>query len=418
MSFKLTVGKIAILGVDAYHNEAIISLQPYTGIAKDYLFKVLPLSAQGGNTKSAIMGNTLNSSSLALLLLPIPPLAEQHRIVAKVDELMALCDQLGQQQGRGIEAHQTLVETLLDTLTNVESAEEFAAAWNRIAGHFDTLFATEHSIDQLKQTILQLAVMGKLVPQNVKEEPAQAFLKRIAKEKLRLLDDGVLKKEKPLPDHLSNNVPFEVPSGWQWANFEDIAIITSGLTLGKKYDGKKVVTLPYLRVANVQRGYLLLDEVKEIEVLESEIEKLMVLEGDLLITEGGDWDKVGRTAIWRNELPCVIHQNHVFKARRFLSEQNEVWLEMYLNSEVARTYFSGSSKQTTNLASINKTQLRACPVALPPLAEQRRIIAKVNELMALCDSLKARLAEAQATQIRLADAILERAVAAPELASA
>ncbi len=95
----------------------------------------------------------MSSKALASIVVPLPRLAEQHRIVAKVDELMALCDQLEQQQGRGIEAHQTLVETLLGTLTRVESAQEFAAAWNRIAEHFDTLFTTEHSIDQLKQTI-------------------------------------------------------------------------------------------------------------------------------------------------------------------------------------------------------------------------------------------------------------------------
>ena len=105
---------------------------------------------------------------------------EQNRIVAKVDELMALCDQLEQQQTHSIEAHQTLVASLLGTLTRVESQQEFSAAWARIASHFDTLFTTEASIDQLKQTILQLAVMGKLVPQDPNDEPAECLLKRIA----------------------------------------------------------------------------------------------------------------------------------------------------------------------------------------------------------------------------------------------
>lgn len=104
--------------------------------------------------------------------LPLPPLAEQHRIVTKVNELMALCDQLEQQQTNAITAHATLVETLLATLTNSANTEETTENWNRIAEHFDTLFTTEHSIDQLKQTILQLAVMGKLVPQNPTDEPA------------------------------------------------------------------------------------------------------------------------------------------------------------------------------------------------------------------------------------------------------
>ncbi|MCL1058852.1 hypothetical protein L2729_12760 [Shewanella gelidimarina] len=121
-------------------------------------------------------------------------------------------------------------------------------------------------------------------------------------------------------------------------------------------------------------------------------------------------DKVGRTAIWSDELPYVAHQNHVFKARIFLEEQSEVWLEKYLNGLYARDYFAGSSKQTTNLASINKTQLRGCLIAIPPKQEKDKIVAKVDELMDLCDQLKARLTDAQTTQLHLTDAIVEQAV--------
>ena len=355
--------------------------------------------------------SNMSSKALSLIVVPLPPLAEQHRIVAKVDELMALCDQLEEQQTQSIEAHQTLVETLLDTLTRVESQQELSEAWARIANHFDALFTTEHSIDQLKQTILQLAVMGKLVPQNPNDEPANVLLKKIRSEKTRLIEERKMKKDKPLPDWAKEEVPYCLPSGWSWTKFEDVVEITSGITLGRKVTDKKLVTLPYLRVANVQRGYLELNVMKEIELPEEELEKFKIMDRDLLITEGGDWDKVGRTAIWRNELPLVAHQNHVFKARRILKEQNELWLEKYLNSEVAREYFAGSSKQTTNLASINKTQLRRLPIAIPPLKEQHRIVAKVDELMALCDSLKAHLADAKTTKIHLADAIVEQVVA-------
>ncbi|KXJ53285.1 MAG: restriction endonuclease, partial [Neptuniibacter sp. Phe_28] len=113
--------------------------------------------------------------------LPLPPLEEQHRIVAKVDELMALCDQLEQQTEASIDAHATLVETLLTTLTNSTGAAELEQNWTRLADHFDTLFTTEQSIDQLKQTVLQLAVMGKLVPQDPNDEPAEVLLKRLVK---------------------------------------------------------------------------------------------------------------------------------------------------------------------------------------------------------------------------------------------
>lgn len=106
----------------------------------------------------------------------------------------------------------------------------------------------------------------------------------------------------------------------------------------------------------------------------------------------------------------MAHQNHVFRARLILEEQDEQWLERYLNSQFARDYFASSSKQTTNLASINKTQLRSCIVPLPPLAEQNRIIQKIDELMALCDRLKKRLNKASETHCQLAESIVQKAL--------
>jgi type I restriction enzyme, S subunit len=155
--------------------------------------------------------------------LPLPPLAEQHRIVAKVDELMALCDQLEQETETSLGAHQTLVETLLSALTSAADHAQFASAWLRIAGHFDTLFTTEESIAQLKQTILQLAVMGKLVPQNPNDEPASELLKKIAAEKTKLVKEGKIKKEKSLPPIAEEEKPFELPQGWEWVSFDHIA---------------------------------------------------------------------------------------------------------------------------------------------------------------------------------------------------
>lgn len=410
MSFKLTVGKASILNVDAFHNEAIISVFPYTGVLQSYLFKVLPSRANSGNKKNAIMGFTLNAESISLLTIPLPPEAEQHRIVAKVDELMALCDQLEQQTEDSIEAHQVLVTTLLDTLTNSADADELMQNWARISEHFDTLFTTEESIDQLKQTILQLAVMGKLVPQDPSDEPAAELLKRIAEEKAQLVKEKKIKKEKALPLISEDEKPFELPSGWEWCRLEDVVDIQSGITKGRKLAGRELKTIPYLSVANVQRGYLILNNVKEIDLPIDELEKYSVEDGDLLITEGGDWDKVGRTAIWRSEVPYMAHQNHVFKARPFLKEQSEAWLEMYLNGPFARKYFAGSSKQTTNLASINKTQLRSCLIAVPPRDEKKEISDRVQELIGMCDLLLEGIRASLQTQLQLTDVIVDQAV--------
>ena len=130
-------------------------------------------------------------------LIPLPPIKVQHRIVAKVDELMALCDQLETHHSNVAEAHEKLVSHLFGTLTQSQSAEDFSANWQRIAAHFDTLFTTEASIDALKQTLLQLAVMGKLVPQDANDEPASELLKRIQAKKAKLVAQGTTKKPKP-----------------------------------------------------------------------------------------------------------------------------------------------------------------------------------------------------------------------------
>ena len=354
--------------------------------------------------------NNLNKKALDNLLVPVPPIEEQHRIVQKVDELMALCDRLEQQTSDQLEAHETLVDTLLGTLTQSENATELTDNWARLAAHFDTLFTTEQSIDKLKQTILQLAVMGRLVEQDAGDEPATEALKRIQAGKDQLSQSSKQRKAKPLPPISESEEPFSLPSGWTLSRLDDITDIQGGIAKGKKVSGKRTRTLPYLRVANVQRSSLDLSEIKEIEIAEDEVERYLVRRRDLLITEGGDWDKVGRTAIWDGRIEPMAHQNHVFRARLILAEQNERWLERYLNSQFARDYFAGSSKQTTNLASINKTQLRSCTVPLPPLAEQNRIVQKVDELMALCDQLKERINQASETRCQLAEAVVEGAL--------
>jgi len=342
--------------------------------------------------------------------LPLPPTKEQHRIVQKVDELMALCDRLEQQTSDQIAAHDTLVDTLLRTLTQSQNATELVENWTRLAAHFDTLFTTEQSIDKLKQTILQLAVMGLLVDQGQFGESGIDQLGRISKAKMEKLAKGQGRKPKPLPPIDDSEIPFPLPQGWSIARLDDITDIQSGIAKGKKNTGKKTCLVPYLRVANVQRAALDLSEIKEIEVVEDDMERYLVTSRDLLITEGGDWDKVGRTAIWEGAISPMIHQNHVFRARLYLSDQSEDWIEKYLNSQFARSYFSDSSKQTTNLASINKTQLRSCTIPIPPPQEQDAIIKKANLLLSLCDDLACKVRKAGEIQLHLAETLSSQAI--------
>ncbi|HAU3223674.1 TPA: restriction endonuclease subunit S [Salmonella enterica subsp. houtenae] len=351
----------------------------------------------------------VNGNTLKKMFFPLPPSSEQNKICSRVQTLLSLCDQLEQHSLTSLDAHQQLVETLLTTLTDSQNADELAENWARISEHFDMLFTTEASIDALKQTILQLAVMGKLVPQDPNDEPASEQLKRIAQEKAQLVKDGKMKKQKPLPPICDEENPFELPDGWEWCLFEDIVDVQSGITKGRNLANRKLISIPYLRVANVQRGYLDLSEVKEIDIPEEEKDKYHVIKGDLLITEGGDWDTVGRTTVWCHDW-YIANQNHVFKGRVIGQDIDPYWLETYMNSPYSRDYFASASKQTTNLASINKTQLRGCPVAIPPSSEAEKIMLRLNDFNELCEKLKLQIQSAQQTQLHLADALTDAAI--------
>jgi type I restriction enzyme S subunit len=334
---------------------------------------------QVGATRQA-----LTKAMIEQFEIPLPPLAEQKRIVAKVDELMALCDRLEAQQQERQTRHADLARA---------SLARFAAAPTPANLHF--LFHKSYPIPpaDLRKSILTLAVQGKLVPQDSKDEPAEDFLSRLD-----------LKSTVDLPDCAEEDN--RLPPSWIRVRFEDIALVSGGVTLGRKLGEKKTVTLPYLRVANVKRGEIDLTTIKEVSIGENEIERYALCENDLLMTEGGDWDKVGRAAIWRSEIPVCLHQNHVFRARMRSIEILPFWFERYFNSPIGRSYFESASKQTTNLASINMRQVRSCPIPFPPLAEQRRIVAKVGQLMALVDALETQLAAFRATAKNLLEALV------------
>ncbi|WP_180692685.1 restriction endonuclease subunit S, partial [Vibrio parahaemolyticus] len=227
----------------------------FSGLSKKYLVTVLQSSfvtRQFNDAVNQMAQPKLSLNSIKHTCIPIPPLEEQEYIADKVDELMALCDQLEQQTEASIEAHQVLVTTLLDTLTNSADADELMQNWARISEHFDTLFTTEESIDQLKQTILQLAVMGKLVPQDPSDEPAAELLKRIAEEKAQLVKEKKIKKQKALPPIAEDEKPFELPSGWEWCRLDDICFgITSGST-PPKVNFNESEGIPYLKVYNIR----------------------------------------------------------------------------------------------------------------------------------------------------------------------
>lgn len=194
-------------------------IDPYFGYR---FFEKLNASGEIDQYRKGVGISNMSGKALASIPFPVPPLAEQHRIVAKVDELMAVCDRIAAEQADAEAAHAPLVQTLLGTLTLSRDAAELATNWQRLSQHFDTLFTTEASLNALKQTILQLAVMGKLVPQDPTDEPASELLKRIAAEKARLVAEGKIKKDKPQSPVGEDEKPFPLPVGWAWVRLRNV----------------------------------------------------------------------------------------------------------------------------------------------------------------------------------------------------
>ncbi|WP_086774863.1 restriction endonuclease subunit S [Vibrio coralliirubri] len=356
--------------------------------------------------------NQITQSNLRATLCAVPPFSEQHRIVAKVDELMTLCDQLEQQTETSIEAHQVLVTTLLDTLTNSADADELMQNWARISEHFDTLFTTEASIDQLKQTILQLAVMGKLVPQDPNDEPAAKLLESIAEEKAQSIKDKKIKKQKALPPITDDEKPFELPNGWEWCRVGDLSLNSESGWSPKCLDTpRETGKWGVLKVSAVTWGIYNPDENKELPSALEPREQIEVKAGDFLISRANTAELVAKAVIVPSDSPEKLMMSDKIIRFRFSETLEANYINLFNNSGFARDYYAEVAGGTSSsMKNVSRVQINNLVVALPPKEEQNKIVCKVAAFFTLCDQLKVQLKESQTTQLYLTDAIAEQAV--------
>ena len=339
---------------------------------------------------------------------PLPPLAEQHRIVAKVDELMALCDRLEAEQADTEAAHARLVDALLAALTRSTDAADLAANWQRLAAHFDTLFTTEAAIDALKQTVLQLAVMGKLVPQDPTDEPASELLRKIESRKRMLAGDKIPRKKSQgyLPNQLQPI--WGPPRGWAWSKLADI---TEFVTDGEHATPQRTIdqsAVPLVTAKNVRDGFLDYTNTDFVprNVAEKCWRRCKPELNDILIVSVGA--TLGRLAILNHHREMVIVRS-VTLIRPCLVDV--AYLALALRSPYVQKSIWGSVKQSAQPC-LYLTQSSALNIPIPPVAEQHRIVAKVNELISLCDRLKADLATARQRRATLADTLVAAALVA------
>lgn len=329
----------------------------------------------------------MNQAKMNSIPVCLPPLAEQQRIVAKVDELMALCDQLEAEQTTSHTLRTQTAQSALHHLTSAPSRTDAWRYWQDIAAHFPALFDDAATVADLRAAILQLAVQGRLVPQHADDEPASALLQRIEAEKQRRIQAGELKPSKPLPPVGDDEQPYDLPPGWVWVRLGQIT----------NY-GETTKVEPH----QIHDTYLWILDLEDIEKVTSRViqkirsherqfqsTKNLFHQGDILYGKLRPYlDKVvvaDETGICTTEIIPFNSFNII----------NNYYLRWFLKSSYFINY-AVNSTHGMNLPRLGTDKARLACISLPPLAEQQRIVAKVDELMALCDQLEAHATGRQA----------------------
>ncbi|QQN68410.1 restriction endonuclease subunit S [Comamonas testosteroni] len=349
----------------------------------------------------------MNQAKLNSIVVPLPPLAEQSRIVARVEELMRLCDALEEKGRLEHNQHQQLLQALLDSLTQTQSAQELARHWQRLAQHFDLLIDRPEAVDALEQTILQLAVRGLLVEQDASDEPASELLKKIRAEKDRLIAEGKIKKDKPLPEISDDKKPFDLPLGWVWVRVSEIcSTVTDGehATPERCIDASQVRLVTAKNVRSECMDFAVTDYVPR-NVAEQCWRRCKPEVGDVLMVSVGA--TTGRLCVLREDVDMVLVRS-VTLLRSVQLGVDVSYFALHLMSTDSQKEIWASVKQSAQPC-LYLAKSAALKIALPPLAEQSRIVARVTELRALCQQLRDKLTQARHTQTQLAQTWVEQA---------
>ena len=287
--------------------------------------------------------NNLNHKILSDMPVPLPPLAEQKRIVAKIEELLPYLDR-------------------------------YEKAWNRLED-FNRRFPAD-----MQKSILQMAIQGKLVEQRPEEGTGEELYRQIQAEKKRLIQEGKIKKEKPLPEITEDEIPFEIPEGWKWCRLPSVA----DMCLGKMLDKQKNqgILAPYLRNVNVRWGDFELDDLLEMRFEDVLDDRFLIQKNDLVMCEGGE---PGRCAVWKDETPIHFQKAlHRIRFAKFLSPNYFYYVfSLYANNGIFNKLFTG-----TTIKHLTGQSLDRIIVPLPPIAEQKRIVERLEEILPLCERLK------------------------------
>lgn len=347
----------------------------------------------------------LDSANLVVEVIGLPPLPEQHRIIAKIDQLMARCDVLEKLRTDRDHKRHSVHAAALKQLLDAQARDSLADAWQFINQHFGELYTVRENVIELRKTILQLAVMGKLVPQDPNDPPASQLLREIEAEKKRLVKEGKFKMPKAQPEIKQDELPFSLPLGWQWVRLSGLAESIDYGTSQKTGDDSSQV--PVYRMGNIVDGRLVDEGFKYIVHDIDELPRLYLKKNDILFNRTNSYELVGKTAIYDGRDEYATFASYLIRVRLFGKHLLPVYFSLAMNAPYFRTtQIEPEIVQQCGQANFNGTKLSWCLVPLPPLPEQQRIVAKIDQLMELCDTLEQEIDAATDKQSRLLDAVM------------
>ncbi|MCO6435260.1 restriction endonuclease subunit S [Nitrosomonas nitrosa] len=417
-----TIGKTNIINLDCSFNQQINAVTPYNPLFPFYIQQFMRSSffqaecwKQSNSTTIAI----LNKGKWESIPVALPPLPEQHRIVARIDQLMARCDALEklrkERAEKRLAVHAAAIKQLLDpslcafapsreenssTLRAfVPSCEPFAF----LDQHFGELYTVKENVAELRKAILQLAVMGRLVEQDPNEPPASELLKEIEKERASHEGTKTRRKEK-LPPVKPEEVPYELPQGWEWVRLGDLTTEIATGPFGSMIHKSDYVSdgIPLINPSHMIDGKIVHDlSVSVSQRMAKKLSSYRLFENDIVMARRGE---MGRCAIVTAESDGFLCGTGSF-VLRFIDNIDRQYILNLFKTEYAKEYLGGNSVGTT-MTNLNHGILNNMPVLLPPLPEQHRIVARIDQLMALCDTLDQQIDAATGKQIELLNAVM------------
>jgi type I restriction enzyme S subunit len=401
-----TIGRACLVGVDNTYPTLVadshVTVVRSLFINVNFLLYWIRSPFVQSKIEEAASGTTnqieLNTSTVISHLFPLPPANEMPRIVDKISELLVLCDQLEVLQSQQSNLQASTWQEVLNAITQASSTLDLTKAWQRLEQQLALLVTEPEQVKGLRDTILQLAVQGKLVPQDPNDEPASVLLTKIQAEKERLIKAGKIKRQKPLPPITDEEKPFELPKGWEWARWDDIALKIGDID--HKMPEQTKDGIPYISPRDfLPKNGIDFAQAKKIDI--SDFEKLALKivpqRGDIIYPRYGT---IGENRLIETDIKFLASYScAVIKVLHGYIDP--LYQFIFSVSPLAKNQAKAAENKTTQ-ANVGLKSIQLYLVPLAPYDEQSRIAEKYNLLMSLCDQLEARLQAARQTQAQFA----------------